>query len=163
MKWLENLAKACGVLAAVFLVVLALVILAQIIGRMFGWLIPSADDFAVWAMASSVFLGLPYAMLHGDHIRVTLVLQVLPKSLHYGYEILATLFALVVSVWGAYYCIIFVYESFIYNELAPGMVPVPMWMPQLGMPIGLVLFSLMLVRRLVMCVRGQPLQESEHG
>src|SRR5699024_1363959 len=94
---------------------------------------------------------------------LTLVLQVLPKSLHYGYEILATLFALVVSVWGSYYCIIIVYESFIYNELAPGMVPVPMWMPHLGMPIGLVLLSLMLVRRLVMCVRGQPLQESEHG
>ncbi|HLR30290.1 MAG TPA: TRAP transporter small permease [Paenalcaligenes sp.] len=163
MKWLENLAKACGVLAAAFLVALTLVILVQIIGRMFGRLIPSADDFAVWAMASSVFLGLPYAMLRGDHIRVTLILQVLPKRLHYGYEILATLFALVVSVWGSYYCVIFVYESFIYNELAPGMVPVPMWMPQLGMPIGLVLFSLMLVRRLVMCVRGQPLEESEHG
>ncbi|HLS17241.1 MAG TPA: TRAP transporter small permease [Paenalcaligenes sp.] len=163
MKWLENLAKACGVLAAAFLVALALVILAQIISRMFGRLVPSADDFAAWAMASSVFLGLPYAMLRGDHIRVTLVLQVLPKSLHYGYEILATLIALVVSAWGSYYCIIFVYESFARNELAPGMLPVPMWMPQIGMPIGLVLFTLMLARRLVMSVRGQPLEESENG
>lgn|SRR5690625_3051347 len=163
MKWLENLAKACGVLAAVFLVALAVVILVQIIGRMFGRLIPSADDFAVWAMASSVFLGLPYAMLRGDHIRVTLVLQILPKSLHYGYEIIATLIAIVVAAWGSYYSIIFVYESFIYNEVAPGMVPVPMWIPQLGMPIGLVLFTLMLMRRLVLCISRQPLEESEHG
>ncbi len=163
MKWLDTMAKACGVLAAVFLVLLALIILLQIIGRLFGQLIPSADDFAVWAMASSVFLGLPYAMLRGDHIRVTLVLQVLPRSWHQGYEIVATSLALVISAWGAYYSVIFVYESFLYNELSPGMVPVPMWMPQIGMPIGLVLFTVMVLRRLIMCLRGQPLEEPKHG
>src|SRR5690625_182325 len=136
MKWLEHLAKACGVLAAAFLVALAEVVLAHIISRLFGRLVPSADDFAASAMASSVFLGLPYALLRGDHIRVTLVLQVLPQRLHYWYELLATLIGLVVLVWGSYYCIIFVYESYIFNELAPGMVPVPMWIPKLACPLG---------------------------
>ncbi len=163
MKWLELLAKVCGALAALFLCLIAVIVTGQIVVRFFGGIIPSSDDFASWAMASSVFLALPYAMLHGDHIRVSLLLQVMPKHFHKPYELIATLFALGLSAWCAWQTVIFVHESFMFNEVAQGMVRVPMWIPQLGMPIGLCMFTLMLVRRLVRCIGNHELEETEHG
>lgn len=159
MKGLEFMAKVCGVLAALFLCLIAIVVTGQIVVRFYGGIIPSSDDYASWAMASSVFFALPYAMLHGDHIRVSLVMQLLPKRFHKAYELVATTLALLLSAWCAKYAIYFVYESFIYNELAQGMVPVPIWIPQIGMPIGLSMLTLMLARRLVLCILNRQLEE----
>ncbi len=43
------------------------------------------------------------------------------------------------------------------------MVAVPLWIPQLGMPIGLGLLTLMLLRRLLYAAQGQKLEATEHG
>jgi TRAP-type C4-dicarboxylate transport system permease small subunit len=43
------------------------------------------------------------------------------------------------------------------------MVAVPLWIPQIGMPIGLGLLTLMLLRRLLRVVQGQELEATEHG
>ena len=69
---LDRLARASGAAAAASLAAIAVIIAAQIVARLMGQQIPAADDFAGWAMAASAFLALPYALRHGDHIRVTL-------------------------------------------------------------------------------------------
>lgn len=162
MSKLDRLVVASGVAAAIFLALIGVVIAAQIIARQFGHQIPAADDFAAWSMAGSIFLALPYAMLRGDHIRVTLLMQFLPKKLMPAYETLATLFGFVLCTWAAWNACIFVYESFEYNEVAQGMLRVPMWIPQLCMPIGLVLLAAVVGRRLIACLRGEAL-ETSHG
>lgn len=159
MKGLEFMAKVCGVLAALFLCLIAIIVTGQIVVRAFGGIIPSSDDYAAWAMASSIFFALPYAMLHGDHIRVSLVIQLMPKRFHKAYELVATTLALLLSAWCSKQAVTFVYDSFAYNELAQGMVPVPIWIPQIGMPIGLCMLTLMFARRLVLCVLNRKLEE----
>lgn len=161
MKGLEFMAKACGVIAALFMCLIAIIVTGQIVVRFFGGIIPSSDDFAAWAMASSVFFALPYAMLRGDHIRVTLLLQMMPDRFHKAYEIVATTLALLLSAWCAKHAIYFVYESYAYNEISPGMVALPMWIPQVGMPIGLSMLTLMLGRRLIKCLLNQELEEEK--
>lgn len=163
MHWLERLALVCGGAAALFLCLIGVIVAAQIGSRLFGLQIPAADDFAAWCMAASIFLALPYAMLRGDHIRVTLLLQFLPTRAKYVYEIVATMIAMALTAWCAWQAAQFVHESFIYNELAQGMIALPLWIPQSSMPIGLSLFALMLLRRLVRCLRGQDLEATEHG
>ncbi len=162
MRWLDRLATICGGFAALFLCMIAVIIVAQIISRLMGMHIPAADDFAAWSMAASVFLGLPYAMLHGDHIRVTLILQAIPKKWHKAYELMATVIAIVISIWGTWHITQFVYESYVYKQLAQGMVKMPLWIPQLAMPIGLILFTLILIRRLIHCLQNIPLEETPH-
>ena len=76
---------------------------------------------------------------------------------------MATTFTLVLSAWCSQQVVIFVYESFMYNEVAQGMVRVPMWLPQLGMPIGMCMLTAMLARRLLRCVMNQELEATEHG
>lgn len=163
MRWLDRLATFCGGLAALFLALIGAIIVAQILSRMWGTQIPAADDFAAWSMAASVFLGLPYAMLHGDHIRVTLLLQAIPKHWHKPYEVLATVIAIALSAWASWHVGVFAYRSFMFNEVAQGMVRMPLWIPQITMPIGIGLFTLMLVRRLIRCLRNEELEETPHG
>jgi len=162
MSMLDRLATAAGVLAAVFLALIGLIIALQIGARLFGQQIPASDDFAAWAMAASLFLALPYALRHGDHIRVTIVLQFMPARLVKTYEIVATLIGLGLSGWASVHAIDFVVESYVYQEVASGMVAVPLWMPQLAMPVGLTLLTAMLTQRLWRCLRGHPLEPS-HG
>ncbi len=163
MIWLERLARLCGALAALFLCLIGVVVTAQIVARLFSMQIPASDDFAAWCMSASIFLALPYAMLRGDHIRVSLLLQVMPPRLHRPYELLATLIGLALAAWCTWETAFFVYESFIYKEVSQGMLAVPLWIPQLGMPVGLGLLTLMLARRLLRSVQGLELEATEHG
>lgn len=160
MAVLDRLARLSGAASALALAAIGLVIAAQIVARLAGHQIPAADDFAAWAMAASAFLALPYAMRHGDHIRVTLVLQFLPKHWERGYELLASAIGTALAGWAAWHTLQFVYDSWQYEEVAQGLLRVPLWIPQLSMALGLLLLALMLVERLWRGLRGQPLSDA---
>lgn len=157
MKLIDPLIKAAGAGAALALALIGVVIIAQIIARLIGQQVPAADDFAAWAMAASAFLALPYAMRHGDHIRVTLILQRLPAGLQRGTETLATALGFALAAWAAWHAAVFVHDSWQYDEVAQGLLRVPLWVPQLCMPVGLALLALMLGDRLWRCLAGLPL------
>jgi len=160
---LDRVAVASGALAALFLALIGALIAAQIVARLAGLQIPASDDFAAWSMAASIFLALPYAMLRGDHIRVTLLLHVLPARSQRGYEVLATLVGAALAAWAAWHTAQFVYESYAYDEVSQGMLAVPLWIPQVCMPIGLTLLTAMMLRRLAIVLRGGQPEETAHG
>lgn len=155
MKLLDRLSAAAGAAAAVALAMIGVVITAQIVARLLGRQIPAADDFAAWSMAASAFLALPYAMRHGEHIRVTLVLQRLPARAARVLDIVSSAIGLGLAAWAAWNATAFVYDSWQYDEVAQGMLALPMWIPQLCMPIGLTLLAALLAERLVRLLRGQ--------
>ncbi len=160
---LDRLARIAGAAAAASLAAIGVVIAAQITARLFGQQIPAADDFAAWAMAASAFLALPYALRHGDHIRVTLLVHLLPDSWQRAMEIMATVLGMALACWAAWYAVGFVFDSWSYDEVAQGMLRVPLWIPQLSMAIGMALFALMMVERLLRVVLGLPLAEHADG
>lgn len=60
---LDQIYRAAGVLAAVFLVLIALFVLAQVVlGRRGGQAVPSADEFAGYCLSASSFLALAYTL-----------------------------------------------------------------------------------------------------
>lgn len=160
MKALDRLSAWSGAAAAAAMVGIALVILAQIVARFLGQQVPAADDFAAWCMAASAFLALPYAMRHGDHIRVTLILQRLPRSVERPVELLATAVGLGLATWAAWYGLGFVHDSWQYDDVAQGMLRVPLWIPQLSMALGLLLLAAVLAERLWRLLSGQALDEA---
>ncbi|MBM3409474.1 MAG: TRAP transporter small permease subunit, partial [Betaproteobacteria bacterium] len=74
-KTLDSLYRLSGLLSAFFLLMIAVLVTAQIVGRLFDVLVPSADDFARLSMAASSFLGLAWALRRGAHIRVALLVE----------------------------------------------------------------------------------------
>ena len=60
------------------LILMTLLILAQIVARFMGVVIPSSEDFAGWLLSATLFFGLAYTFNAGGHIRVSIMLMRLP-------------------------------------------------------------------------------------
>lgn len=152
-------------LAALFLVLIAVLIGSAIVGRWFGVLVPSADDIAGYCMAASAFLGLAPTLRTGGHIRIAMLLAVLgPRSSR-----LAESFAILVGI--ALFAML-AYNSTLQNvlayqngEMSTGIVPIPVWVPQLGMTVGVIVMLIALVDELVRVLKNgsAPLLNDEAG
>jgi TRAP-type C4-dicarboxylate transport system permease small subunit len=153
---LEWLYRGSAVLAALCIVSIALLILAQIIGRMFGFIIPSADDFAGYCMAASIFLALPYTLRSGDHIRVTMILHRLPVAGRYWIEVFCVTVGTLTTGYFAWYTIKMVWESYQFSEISQGYVPVQLWIPQMPLAFGLVVLFIAFLEEFWQAIRRQP-------
>ena len=162
MPLLHRLYLASGYLSAVALVMICVLVMAQVIARNLGGTVRDAEEFAAWAMAAAGFLGLPYALHCGAHIRVEVALRFLPKASHHAVELLASAIGVALSGYLAWYCTLFVFESWRFNEVSQGLVPVPLWLPQLPMAIGSVLLAVAFAERLV-CVWQRRVFETGHA
>lgn len=129
MSWLRKLYTLSGLLAGLFLILICVIIVAQIVARQFGTMIPSTDEFAAYSMAASGFLALPYALMRGAHIRVELLFRLLPQRSLFAVEVMGNLIGLLIAAYLAWYCALFVLESYAFNEVSSGLLPIPMWIP----------------------------------
>jgi len=151
---LDRVYKGAGYVAGAFIVLIALMILAQIIGRWIGVIVPSTEDFAGYFLAASSFLALAYTFKQGGHIRVTLLVGHFRASARNLFLIFAlAVFALIIG-YGAYYTSALVIESWQFGELSQGYIAVPIWIPQTPMAAGLIIFFVALIDELIFVLRG---------
>lgn len=148
-KSLNGLYWSSGALAALFMVLIAAVILAKIIGRLFGFLVPSASEIAGFSVAASSFLALAPTLQHGAHIRVTLVLEQLPQRVHRWVEVWCLAAAFAMSLYYTRWLITLVTGSIRFGDVSPGLLAIPLWIPQAGMALGLGIFTIALLDNLV--------------
>ncbi|GLV48792.1 membrane protein [Thermus sp. LT1-2-5] len=151
MRVLYRLAELLAALMALFIL---LVILAQVVGRLLGFVVPSALELAGFATAGLIFLGLAPTLRAGGHIRVGLLLRRLPPGPQRALEGLALLLGLGGSLYATYHAWARVVESYRYGDLAPGLLPLPLWLPQSFLALGLSVFSLALLEAFLSTLRG---------
>jgi TRAP-type C4-dicarboxylate transport system permease small subunit len=152
---LNKLYELSGLLAAFFLLSIGVLVISQVFGRLFGVLIPSADDFARLCMAASSFLALAYTMRKGVHIRVTLLLSKLPPGPARALEIFCLLCGVLLLGYFSYYCVDMVRDGILFPDYTIGLIPIPKWIPQVGMTIGIVLLFISFVDDLIITLMGQ--------
>ncbi len=165
-KVLDALYQGSGVLAGVFLVLIGVVVLLQVganvvdlyfryvTGAARGLLVPSYTDFTGFFLAASSFLALAYTLRSGGHIRVAMLLHKAPPRARRGLEIWCSASGLFFSCYATWFAGILVLESYEFGDMSIGMVPVPMWIPQLAMLFGLLVLSIALLDQLVVVLRG---------
>lgn len=144
-KALEGLFRLSEILAALMGLFILLVILAQVVGRYLGFVVPSALEMAGFATAGLIFLGLAPTLRAGGHIRVRLLLERLPSPARRVSEALALGLGLFASLYATWQSWLRVVESYRYGDLAPGLLPLPLWLPQSFLAVGLTFFSLALL------------------
>src|SRR5262245_50338589 len=105
--------------------------LAQAAGREFGLLIRGADDITAWLCAAAAFLALGHTFRHGELVRVGLLIDLLAPGRRRAAEIAALTFAALCVGYMAWAVCSFVYDSWRFNELAQGLIKLPIWIPQL--------------------------------
>jgi len=150
----ENLYLTSGYLSGACIIAIMVMILAQILGRFFGFIIPSAEDFAGYSLAASIFFGLAYTFREGGHIRVTLAIQRLPRRWRRLQELLVLLLGLSLSGFMAWYSWLMVWESYVYEEMTHGYIAMPLWVPQIPLGVGSTALALAVLDALISVLRG---------
>jgi TRAP-type C4-dicarboxylate transport system permease small subunit len=165
-RLLDGLYRASGAAAAAFLVAICAVVLLQVGCNTIDWLvklaggtpiglvIPSYAEFAGFFLCASSFLALASSLRAGAHIRVMVALERLPAGARRAAELWCAAAATAVSGYFAWYTIELVADSLEYNDLSPGIVPVPLWIPQAAMAAGLVILTVAFADELARLVRG---------
>src|SRR5215510_5249795 len=151
---LDFLYTASGALAALSLAAICLVMLAQAFGREVGLLIRGADDLTAWLCAAASFLALGHTFRHGELVRVGLWLDHLGPKARRGFELFALGITTVFVAYMLWAVSRFIYDSWQFNEVAQGLIKVPIWIPQMTFLIGVVIFFVAVLDELVLVVKG---------
>lgn len=161
--FLDRLYAVCGALAGAFLVAIAALVTWQIVGALIGKPPRAADEFAGWAMAASAFLSFPYAFRRHEHIRVTLIAQNLKGAARRAADLWALGAGLFLAGYLAWFSVKMTWQSWALNDISQGLVPVPMWIPQLGMAVGAAVLAVAVADTLVEVLRGGRLVDGDAG
>lgn len=153
-KGLDGLYLVSGWLAGVFLVSIFVIMLALSAGRPLGIDVPAGDDFASWAMAASAFLGLAHTFRSGEMIRVGLLVERFTGRTRQAFETAALLIGTAAAIYFAWYAFDMNRTSFQFNDLAQGVIAMPLWIPQIGFSGGLIILAIAMVDELVHVLFG---------
>ncbi|GAB4403184.1 MAG: TRAP transporter small permease [Rhodoferax sp.] len=153
---LDALYRASAVLAALAMVGLLGCVLLSIVSRQLGWAVQGLDAYAGYLMAAAGFLALAPTLRKGEHIRVELLLQSLSKKKQRALNLWALAAGFVLATLLAWYSVRLVWQSYSFNDISTGNDGTPLWLPQLGMAAGTLIFALALLDALVGYARGEP-------
>ncbi|GIX09275.1 TRAP transporter small permease subunit [Elioraea sp.] len=153
-RGLDALYLAGGIAGAVAIVAIGALVLAQVVLRQLGMVIPGGDDLTAFSVAASAMLPLAYAFRHGAHIRVDLIIGHVGGAARHRMEVAALALAVAMALLFAYASFDSMRDSFAFEEVAQGMLAVPIWIPQLAMVVGTALFALALLDDLVVALAG---------
>ncbi len=153
-RTLEVLYDAAGYLAAFFVFAIFVVMIGGTLLRELGLPTGGSDDIVAWFCAAAAFLAMAHTFRRGDFVRVILVLDRLGPSARQRLEAVCLAIAAAAVAFLAFACIRFAYESYDFNDIANGMIAIPLWIPQLSSVVGAVLLLVAIVDELVAALRG---------
>ena len=153
-KLLDALYLVAGGIAALCICVICALMIGQSVLREFGVKTGAVNDVVAWLCAAAAFLAMPHAFKHGDFVRVTLLLEKLSPKPRQWFELVSLGCALVAVGYLAWSATLFTYESWVFKDVAGGLLPMPMWIPQMSFLIGAWLFFIAVIDEFVIVLRG---------
>ncbi|MBV8031865.1 MAG: TRAP transporter small permease [Betaproteobacteria bacterium] len=154
-RFLDRLYYGAGVLAALCLVAIFVVMMAQSLGREAGILVRGADDITAWLCAASAFFALGHTFRHGELVRVGLWLDHLKGRWRWYAELFALGITAAFTAYMLWAAASFVYESWKFNEVAQNLIRIPIWIPQMSFVLGVLIFFIAVLDELVLVLRKQ--------
>jgi len=152
---LNRMFTLIGMIAGGFLVIIAILVVAQIVARLLGVQLPGINAFAGYSLAATSFLGLAYSFRQGSHIRVALITDLFPEAAQRWVLVFALSIGLSMVGCLAYNTLSMIYWSWEFNEQSPGIISYPLWVPQIAMGIGMVLFAIAILEDLILVLMGR--------
>ena len=164
-SWLDPLYKALGALGALFILATLVIEVVNIAGRLVGYSMAGVDAYAGYTLAAGSFLAMAAALRHGDHIRVTLIIQRLTGRPRWWVEVFCLAVATLLSGYFAYFAGKLVWGSYVFHDVSQNIDATPLWIPQLSMAVGLAALFLAFLEELIHTLRTRqvvgPVQSSQ--
>ena len=151
---LDGLYRFAGYLAGLFLIVIFLLMMGLSLGRGVGINIPAGDDLASWSMAAMAFLGLAHTFRSGEMIRVGLLTDRVQGRTRWLLEMFSLVIGLCFVGFFAWHAVVLTYDSWRFNDMAQGVLAIPLWIPQTGYATGLVILFIAFIDEFVHVLRG---------
>lgn len=152
---LDRLYDAAAWLAAASMIGLLVMVLLSIAGRQFDFYVPGTDAYAGYLMAAAGFLALAHTLQRNEHIRVTLILSLVGARTRRTLEIVSLLLALLLAGLFAFYSVRLAWQSYVFNDISTASDATPLWIPQLSMAFGTLIFFVAFADLLVLELSGQ--------
>jgi len=157
---LDRIYLGAGWIAAFTILGIAVLVSAQVLlnfgTRVFNLplpsTIPSYADFSGFMLAAATFLAMPYTFRSGGHIKVSLVTSRLPAKTQLVAEIAVLAVATGLVGYACWYIYALVYESWHFNDISNGIIPVPLWIPQCFMAAGMSLLFVAVLDSLIQTI-----------
>ena len=154
-RWLDGLYTTSAWVAGISMIGVLAMVLLTIVSRLFGFSAPGSDAYAGYAMAGAGFMALASTLKASEHIRVTLLLGALKGRARKGLEVTALVIATVLSGFLAFYSARLVWQSWEIDDISVGIDATPLWIPQIFMALGTLVFFIAFCDELVLELRGQ--------
>lgn len=162
-RFLDRLYDSAAALAALFMIGLLAMVLLSILGRQFHFHVPGTDAYAGYLMAAAGFLALAHTLKHGEHIRVTLLLNALRGRARRALERWALGAAVLLAWLFAFYSVRLAWQSWKFHDVSTASDATPLWIPQTAMAVGTVIFAIAFVDELVLELRGRRAAAADDG
>ena len=153
-KLLDGLYLAAGGLAALCVLAICVLMIGQSILREFGVRTGATNDVVAWLCAAAAFLAMAHAFKHGDFVRVTLLLEKVPPGARRALELISLAIACFAIGYLAFWATRFCWESYEFNDMASGLLAIPLWIPQTTFVAGAWLFFIAVLDEMVLVARG---------
>lgn len=154
-RLLDALYRASAAMAALCVLAIFVLMLYASVGRELGWRVGTINDLVAWLCAAAAFLAMAPSFRNGDFVRVTLLLlEKMSPPVRRWAEIVSLGFASVSIGYLAWWAARFTYESWQFNDMAGGLLVVPMWIPQLSFVVGAALFFVAVLDELWLVLSG---------
>ena len=152
---LDLLYAAAAGLAALSLLGIFLMMMAQVILRELGRQLPGADDVTAYLCVATTFFALAATFKRGELIRVGMVIEKFGATARRVTE--AAVLALAALIVG--YIVYWTAQEAIFSheieEVAQGTVPFALWIPKLAMPLGAALLLVAILDEFIRTLAGR--------
>ena len=148
-RGLDGLYYGCGLIAAGCLIAILLIIVAQMVARWTGATFPGATSYAGYAMAAASFFAFAHALNRGAHIRVSILINALEGRARWLLELWCFAIGTALAWYLARYTVKAVYWSWKLKDVSQGQDATPLWITQLPMAIGAIVFAIALTDHLI--------------
>ena len=146
VRIIENLSDWIAKISAVTLGLMTILILVEIfLWNVFEKTTLIADEYCAYGLAAIIFLGAGYCLKEKGHIRITLVLGLLPEKVS---RIITFLGSGITTIFMGYlwwYLFKMVKATVHYNSTSGTLTNTPLWIPQTIMLIGAACFFIQVV------------------
>jgi TRAP-type C4-dicarboxylate transport system permease small subunit len=153
-RTLDRLYAAGGGVGAACVALIGVLMVGQAVLRRFGADTGAVNDIVAWLCAAAAFFTMADAFKNGDFVRVTLLLERLNARVRRWLELLSLGVATAAVSYLAWWACRFTFESWELGEPAQGLLPIPIWIPQMSFALGSVLLLAAVVDELFIVASG---------
>ena len=153
-RLLDTLYSAGAALAALSLLSIFGIMMAQVVMRELQLQLPAADDVSAYLCVATTFFALAATFKRGELIRVGMLLDKLRPGPRRLAELAVLGLAAALMAYVTFWTAQDMWFSWEIEEVAQGTVPIPLWIPKLAMPLGAGLLLIAILDEFVIVLGG---------